>query len=801
MPKAEYRRLTALVLLLCLLLSGCGAAGTDGAPAPEAAPASEAAPAQEAPAAAPSAEPASPVRISEVMASNKATLADENGDFPDWVELYNAGGAPVRLQGWTLQRDGGSYALPDLSLGAGEYCLLLSGQLDGMKIPAAGCTLRLVDAGGETADVWETPAMGEDESAYRAPDGSLVLTAFPSPGYVNGDEGYRLYQAGRAACEGEPVIGEVMPYNDRCAAINWTYYDWVEISNPWQTPVSLAGYYLSDKGKDRLQYALPNKTLKPGESVVLYCSSEAIPVGNVNTGFSLNSTRETLYLSRADGSLADYVSLHDVPIGCSVGRRTGEGGFFYLDAPSPGKPNVGGERLIAAMPEALTEDGIFEGVESVTVELRGSAPIHYTLDGSYPSAASPLYTGPIEITETTALRAACVQEGYLPSATLDLSYILNEGHVLPVVSLICTKEEMTGPKGLYTRYSEELEREASFTLFEEDGARTQIRCGVKLHGETSRTRVKKSFKLKFADRYDGALDYDLFGNGVTHFTSVLLRAAQEGRPSSYMRDTLMHELASENFPTLPCQDHRYAVLYLNGEYWGIYNLREAHSETHYAQHYGCDEAQVTQTKKIWEHNSMAEEVADFALTADLSDPENFAWLEQHLDLDSVVGWCVLEAYSGNFDANSPNMRFYWTEDDQKLHFALVDLDLGMFSYNAFEIPFANEYEYERLAEALMDNDAFFDAFLRRLGELLRGPLSDEAVHARIDELADELRAETPRDMLRWNNRPHDWESMVRVMHEFIDYNGGRAYMVIKSLKTLRRVDSRTLSEYFPDFGF
>ena len=538
--KKAYGKLTALALILSLLLSACGTAPVQTA-SEETAPTEPAAQAG-----IPSHVPA--VCISEVMAANKATLCDGEGAFPDWLELYNGEDRSISLSGWLLERDGKQWPLPDVSLGAGEYRVFLGTELEDMTIPRDGCRLRLLDGQGTQVDTLELPAMTEDVSACRLADGSLELTSFPSPGYENGDEGYRSFQDSILPVEGEPVISEVMVYNARYLGIDGVYFDWVEISNPWDAPIDLKDYFLSDKSSNLQQYAMPHKILKPGENLVIYCSTDLIPAGRPNSGFGLDSTKETLYLSRVDGSLVDYVSLHDIPIDCSFGRTGTDGGFYYFDAPSPAKPNGNGERLIAAPPVALTQDGVFEGVEAVKVELQGDGEIRYTLDGSCPTRGSTLYEGPLEIMETSVLRARCFREGYLPGATLDQSYILNEGHTLPVVSLIGDPADITGPTGLYRLYSYELERPGSFTLFAENGDRVQLRCGIKLHGATSRTREKKSFKLKFADRYEGALDYDLFSNGVTHFRSILLRMPQEGRPTSYIRDTLMHKLAMELFP-------------------------------------------------------------------------------------------------------------------------------------------------------------------------------------------------------------------------------------------------------------
>ena len=111
---------------------------------------------------------------------------------------------------------------------------------------------------------------------------------------------------------------------------------------------------------------------------------------------------------------------------------------------------------------------------------------------------------------------------------------------------------------------------------------------------------------------------------------------------------------------------RYAVLYLNGSYWGVYNIREAHSPTHYAEHYGYDVETVSQWKGSWPQESEFEEVYRYALNHDLSVEEHYAYVAQHVNIESVIGWCIMQVYSGNIDFNSPNMRFYYSTEDQML---------------------------------------------------------------------------------------------------------------------------------------
>ena len=111
------------------------------------------------------------------------------------------------------------------------------------------------------------------------------------------------------------------------------------------------------------------------------------------------------------------------------------------------------------------------------------------------------------------------------SEVLSLSYILNEGHTLPVVSLVCDDEAMFSNHGVYNSPNEDLEIPAAVMFYEKDGG-FRLDCGLKLHGATSKVvQVKKSLKLNFRKYYGGILEYNLFGGDVTSFSSILLRAA------------------------------------------------------------------------------------------------------------------------------------------------------------------------------------------------------------------------------------------------------------------------------------
>ncbi len=828
-----FTLLPGLLLLLCCLC-GCASLPAEGGTADPGTETSQREPAAEPerpagekePVPDPETEP-NPVRISEVMSSNKATLADRNGNFGDWVELVNPSAEAAELTGCILRCGGDRWHFPELTLPAGAYLLVFcdrtaaaeptagiegeaacsdpSGELHtDFAISSAGEEIRFYSASGELLDLFPALQIPEDCSAVRpggesaAEAAEPVISQWPTPGYENTEAGWEAFQLSRTPGADAPRISEVMTSNPDDSASAGFDGDWVELFNPTDRTLDLGEYRISDREKDRLLARLPSVPLAPGEYIVLPCSEEE--TGGDRIPFALNAEKDELYLSLADGTLCDYVSLRAVPSGCSIGRQ-GESGFYYYALPSPMTANSGGVRFTGSTPVLLGEDGVFNGVTEVVAELSGPGTIRYTLDGSAPTEASPVWTGPLTLRGTTVIRAACFEDNHLPGGVLSLSFILNEGHEIPVVSLVCDPDAMLdNPGGVYYSPDKDLEIPGA-VMFYEDGSLFRHDCGVKLHGATSKfVQEKKSLKLNFRKRYGGALQYPVFDSDVTEFSSLLLRTAQEGQSSSYMRDALMHELAKECFPELPSQDHRYAALYINGLYWGLYNIREAHSEEHYANHYGYHPDTVIQWHEKWDKTSIVEEIYDYALSHDLSVQENFDYVAEHLNIDSVIAWLILQDYCGNMDFNSPNMRFYWSGEDEQLRYALVDLDLGLFTAgNLPSLTYRGYYAYNKLAGALIKNEGFRRDFCLRLNEVLSGPMSDENVLLLIDRFAGEMQPEIEREKERWGGKVVHWEHLVDEIRNFITKKDGQAKNMVRLLVSSGAIRSTEADEYLADF--
>lgn len=778
------------IVLLCVSLAACG----KSQPAPEATPVPTAAPTpQPTPEPTPYISPdADKIKISELMVKNDATLLDSDGEFSDWFELVNTSDSPVSLAGWRVSdgEDKSGWSFPDVTIDAGGYLLVFasSNESTGTELHASFSlsedeTLYLYAPENYLADSAPNVSAKADHSSVRCADGSFEDCIWPTPGYSNDADGYELFCAAHTATS-PLVINEVMVYNDSYnRQPDGEYYDWVELKNVSEEPIMLAEYYLSDDRDNPMLWRLPERYLDPGALLVVHCSgnSDLSTSDTVHSNFSLNSTSERLYLtSAAQQRVTDYVWLHDIFKDWTVGRMDGQSGFFYLSSPSPWSGNRGNAyRYISDQPVSLGEDGIYNDVTSVSVELEGSGRIFYTTDGSRPDESSAEYTEPITLDKTTVIRAINVQDGAAPSRAITLSYIINENHTLPVLSL--STDSPSTFSGIYYGKRKYYEIPANISYFE-DGSSFNIDCGLKMKGWTSLENPKKSMGVSFRGCYgDDMLDYDIFGSDVTEFSSLSIRAGQD-YPLAIIRNELFQELCLEMGDNVPTQNSKYCILYLNGSYYGIYCLKEDFSKQYYASHKGVNKSDVTMLKSpVALSSAVYQEVYQFCRDNDMSLDENYDHICSVLDIDNVVDWFLIEGYTANSDVNG-NMRYFKLNDGGKWQIAFYDLD-WTFNYasNCFtNITDSNrEVQVSQLINRLLTNARFREQLLSRYSELVSTTLSNEHVLAKIDELQALLEPEVPRERDQWGSDVDGWHYRLDELRSFITNNDYANYSANK----------------------
>lgn len=751
------------------------------------------------------------IRISEVMAAEQLVIADSFGQFPDWAELYNTTGAAIDLSGWYLSDDPADpqkWMIPELVLQPGQRAVIfcsgrgrsVSGELHAeFSLSAGGESLTLSAWGGAVVDTVNFPASQPYTAFVFDEDGQAVSTDLPTPGYSNDTTGYEAFCAASVP-EGPLAIWEVMTANDRYLPQRLgECYDWVELCNISKQPLDLSGFSISDDPDVPDMHCLTSRILQPGERVVIILSGEEDMARNgyEHAMFSLDAQTDRLLLYDAEGRLLDYVFLKDIPLGYSYGRREDAGGFYYME-PSPENPNTAGWRLISSAVVSSHAPGVYSQEEAFTVTLTAEGTVYYTTDGSVPDVSCKKYEGPLTLEENTVLRAVSIEPGKVASDVYTATFLVGDSHTLPVVSLVTDPEGLWGINGVYRNGDisvKETQLPANVAYNGGDGS-FAIDCSMNLHGDTTVTAFnKKSFALRFRDSFDGPLHYDVFEDGeVTTFSSLILRTAHEGVCSTQMHDVLMAHVAQQASENILCQKYKYVALYLNGEYWGLYSIRERHSQEHYASYMNVPAETVQIVHFATDAENSLQALYDFCGSHSLKEPENYAYVKTILDVESFADWMIYEAYVCNVDIYA-NIRYYMSPEDGLWRMGLADLDLGMMgNTEAFEELY-DTFHHARLVRSLIANEEFQDLLASRLAQLLAGPLSDENMVNSIREIADTIRPEAAWEEERWGTPVSGWQSAVDYMIRFCD---GRTQQMINSLCAQLGLSKQQRQYYFGD---
>ena len=297
------------------------------------------------------------------------------------------------------------------------------------------------------------------------------------------------------------IITEVLAANARTVADDrGRYTDWIELHNPTAAPISLAGYTLTDDPDEPAKWRLPFTTLVPGAFLVLWASGDnRVGSEGWHTNFQLSGDGEYVGLFGPDRQVVDAVTFGEQKVDVSQGRlKTVSDQWVGFSTPTPGAANT---TLPQAAPDApavvmTPSSGRFAG--PVTVELQApvtGSTVYYTLDGDdpvVPIVNRQAYTAPVEIRETTALRAVALRDGVPVSAVTTATYLVGESTGLPVMSLVTEPAHLWDEAtGIYANTGERgraWERPVTVEWLSPEGALGfSVGAGLRIHGAGTRT--------------------------------------------------------------------------------------------------------------------------------------------------------------------------------------------------------------------------------------------------------------------------------------------------------------------------
>ena len=782
------------------------------------------------------------LEITEVMSSNSAYFADENGEFHDYVEIRNNSSASVDLEGWYLS-DGSDklkrWAFPEMTLPAGGsiavhcsgYDRVASGHVHtNFKISANGESIYLSRPDGHTVSAVTLPPL-VDTQAYSLFEGEWTTNLAPTPGYDNNLEiAAQLRDVQFSGNTTGLVISEIM------ASPSADSSDWVEIYNGSGQTIDLSNYGLSDDAAKPRKWQFPaGTTIAPGQYMGVYLSgmSGAYLEGLLNADFALAAEGGYMVcLSTPTGKIIDGVYLPKQYGNVSYGRSSGEYGFFFFADSTPGKANSGSHyRAKADIAEYSVRGGLYTTGQTLTVELSAPAGsrIYYTLDCTDPTEYSNLYTGPITITDTTILRTRVYRSGFMESYMDTQSYLFNISNPsnVYIISLVSDPDNLlSDEKGIMVKGPNALaeypygsmnvganfwmdwEREAHVEMYSATGEQLiSQECGIKLHGQFSRANSVKAFKIIARDEYgNNRFEYPIFSDrDYEEYQSFVLRCSGSDYERGFMRDSILTDLADDT--SVMYQKTEIAICYLDGVYYSMFYIRERINTHSICQFEGWEGMEddidliKANTKVMQGSNDTMAALLEWIKNNDTTTDAAYDYIASQIDIQNYIEYMSVQIFSGNTD--TLNVKRYRNPlTDGKWRWVLFDLDWAFYtdtnSIQRWLTPggMGNAKRTDNtLFIGCMKNPTFREQFLTYFAEQMATNFTTKNLLSKIEERYEILEPMLPQYLSQWNI---DESFFQDELQKFINYAKTRPKKLLGYFQGAFNFSDEEMMHYFGD---
>ncbi len=586
--------------------------------------------------------------------------------------------------------------------------------------------------------------------------------------------------------------------------------EWIELHNSGSQAVDLSGVYLCEfkneacepsylQASDSKYYQIASKSYL----IIQLDSPKDTAEGVLSIDSGLDWRGESVALYYRNGELLDSISFglqfRDVSCGYKLNSR--EKALEYFLEPSPGLPNPSkqkGYRTYCEPPSLSVKSGAYLLHQKVALKSSGRySVIYYTLDGSLPSdSLGMVYESPIVIKENTVLRAVVHSIGKLPSPVVTEHYMIGESNSNLSSISICV-----GDWEQYYNASQKTEREleAHFTYFNEQGGlESNSPMALTLAGGGSLRHPQKSISLHVKPYFYSkkSIKHSFFPTkDQKKYHGFVLRNAGNAVPKTHFKDAFMHRLVSSN-TAIDYLDSKPVNVFINGKYWGIYNLREKKCKHYYSDNHNLPDGELTvvegyQNRIIKGYSNSMAALLTFVSQNDLRGIENYKEASQLIDLENFIDYYISQIFFANTDWPINNVRQWKVEgtNDSKWRWLLFDLDHGFrankVDLNSVEYAMGvNNFHSEDYDEALlkgsvlfrkfMENPEFSRKFVNRFADLLNSNFKVTNMIDLLDEMAREIATDIPRHIERWDNDPElvhikslaRWESAIEDMRNF-----------------------------------
>ena len=734
------------------------------------------------------------LEITEYMTNNSSYKMSNDKKFYSLIEIYNADKRDINLKGFYLtdkEDNITKYTLPDVVIKKNEYIVIYASGLDKYEDNEIHTNFKLNNNDGILVLSSPNKAMISKVSLQKLDENMSCglyknkwqIYAIPSFGKENTKD------SGKNEVKKDVIINEVSIYPKEA----------IELHNTTDSDIKLDGYTIGDKSD--VKYKLDGKTISKNGYLVLYKST---------LGFGINNANDIIYLTH-NGQIIDTMNVNKM-IGYVSTGITDNKKVYYKDITLGSANSSTIYNGFSEAPIFSIDGGYVDQNTTITLTTNDKSDIYYTVDGSFPNKNSIKYTSPIKIDKTTVIKAISYKDGFIESSVISRTFKTDRKHDIAYVSISSDYNSLFGGAGLITNYMSNAEKKVSFEFYESDGRLgTSFIANAKLSGADSRKEPQKSISIYLRKRYGQSfVNYPFFDTNNYHeYSSIILRNAGEDPKGVRIMDAAISRILDDDID-IDKQAYRPVAVYLNGSYYGMYNLREKLNGDYVESKFGIDNDDIDLIKystPVKGSTSDYNKLVSYINSHNPQDKSVYEYLKSQIDIEELINYWIAESFFGNTDLG--NIR-YWKSDEGKWRWMLYDMDWSLWNMSldmgypikSIRVPAATYLASSiNIVRRLYLNSEFKDLYLKTVAKFLKTTFKPDRMTKIVDDLASEIENEMTYHIKRWGSSyarlssMYGWKNNLKTFKSTLTTRYNR---VVSNLRSYFNLSESEYNKYFGD---